>query len=76
MKEPYISVVGIAQCETSKAFCIRSANYALDGIGTTQDTDFWIPLSAIMEDSHDVIEEAARGDEVEIFVAKWFLQEQ
>lgn len=75
MKEPYISVTGAAQAQSAGgAFCIQSCGYVLDMVEHKHEGDMWIPMSVIMEDSHDVIEEAVRGDVVEIFVAKWWLE--
>lgn len=75
MKEPYVSVTGVAQAETAKAFCMQNPETAYDGVAVHFGGDLWIPKSVIMEDSHDTIEEAARGDTVEIFVAKWWVKE-
>lgn len=76
MKEPYLSVTGEAQAETDRAFCIKSAVYIVDGVSMEHSSDLWIPKANIMEDSLDDIEEVARGDRIEIFVAKWWLKEQ
>lgn len=75
MKEPYVSVNGLAQAETSKAFCIKNPETAMDGAVHQHTGDLWIPKSVIMEDSHDTIEEAVRDEGVEIFVAKWWVKE-
>lgn len=75
MKIAFIGMTGIAQRDTEMAFCIRNPEYVLNGAATVHEGDLWIPLANIMEDSHDVIEEAVQGDEVEIFVAKWFMEE-
>lgn len=75
MKEPYVLVNGLAQAETPKAFCIKNPETVMDGAVHKFTGDLWIPKSVILEDSHDVIEEAARNDSVEIFVAKWWMEE-
>lgn len=82
MKEPYISVVGIAQAETPAnsenqgAFCIQNPEYILNGASYRHTGDMWIPKATIMSDSLDTIEEAVRGEEIEIFVAKWWMEDQ
>lgn len=76
MRDPHISATGLAQAETSKAFCVKNPNWMQDGVSTTHQGDLWIPKSVIMEDSLDTIAEAERNEEVEIFVAKWWLAEQ
>jgi hypothetical protein len=76
MKTSFIAVMGVAQAETPHAFCVKDAKYALDGVGHEISGDTWIPLANIMSESHDTIEEAERGEEVEIFVAKWWLKEK
>lgn len=75
MKEPYVSVTGKAQAETEKAFCIKNPETAMDGVIHQFTGDLWIPKANILEDSLDVISEAERNEEVEIFVAKWFMGE-
>lgn len=71
MKEPYDIVNGRAQAETEKAFCID----IIDDMGGTTHSNLWIPKSVIHEESHDTIEEAIRGETVEIYVARWWADE-
>lgn len=71
MKEPYNRLYGIAQTETDKAFCMDVLDE--DYVGITHK-NLWVPKSVVHEDSHDTIEEALRGERVEIFVAKWWLE--
>ena len=62
MKEPYVSVNGLAQAETAKAFCIKNPETAMDGAIHQFTGDLWIPKSVLLDDSHDVIEEAERNE--------------
>lgn len=76
VKTPYISVTGEAKRSSDKAVCISNASYILDGVSTELTGDTWIPLANLTEDCQDTVEEAVQGDEIEIFVAKWWLLEQ
>lgn len=77
MREPYIAVNVVAQTETASAFCGSKLEFSLDrGIEEEIVTDLWIPKSVIHEESHDTIEEATRGDTIEIYVARWWLEKQ
>lgn len=75
MKERYVAVNGKAQTETARAFCIKDPETVLNGADHRFTGDLWIPKSVIMEDSHDAIEEAVRGENVEIYVAEWWMEE-
>lgn len=75
MKERYIIGPVEAQAQTDKAFCCnfnwsdRGDDYAIAA------KDCWIPLSQIDESCHDDIEEACRGDIIEIAVTAWWLEQ-
>ena len=78
MKETYVNCQCIAQTETADAFCCRRLEFtnASDTITHMLETDLWVPKSVIHEDSHSTISDAARGDQIEIYVAQWFLEKQ
>lgn len=75
MRRPFINVNGHAERQTEKAVLITKAEFVLNGQVQVHD-EMWIPLANLMEDSQDTVEEAVEGEAIEIFVAKWFLEEQ
>ena len=58
------------------AVMLSGAEYTVDGSYNSVGTDFWIPKSVLHEDSLDVVEESATGEEIEIYVADWWLRSQ
>lgn len=75
MKRPYVNVNGLAVRQTEKAVLLKDAEFVLDGVVQVH-VELWIPLANLMSDSLDTVEEAVEGEAIEIFVAKWFLEEQ
>lgn len=76
MRERYIAVSCEAQTERQKSFCARKLQFDLDGVEQELLLDTFIPKSVIHFESFDTIEEAARGDRIEIYVAMWWLEKQ
>ena len=69
MKQKYHGVSATLERETPDAILadVSHADYgSMPGL--------WIPKSVIHEDSLTVIEEAADGDDVELFVAAWWFR--
>lgn len=69
MKTKYHGVIATLIRETEQAVCVN-ATHADYGVFP----GLWIPKSVILEESVDEIEESGDGDELEIFVAAWWLR--
>lgn len=69
MLEPYVAVGATPIRETEKAILAN-----LD-LGDTHYTQIWVPKSVLHPDSQDEMDEAVRGEPVELYIAKWWLEE-
>jgi len=76
MRDPYDIVEGNIVGETPKAICLNNALWSCEPVEHQIGGDFWIPKANIHEESSDTIDEALRGDKIEIHVARWWLKQE
>lgn len=74
MRDRYTAIGLTAETDSDKAFCASSLRFELDGTNHYID-ELWIPKSMIHEDSIPEIDEAVRGDDLEIYVNEWWLKQ-
>lgn len=75
MRERFIAVEGTAATETDKAVCLELVVFDLDGV-EQQHNQMWIPKANLHDDSVDTVDEAFKGDRVELYVSDWWLKQQ
>jgi hypothetical protein len=76
MRERFDLVEGVIIGESDLAVCLRDPEWLQEPVIHQMSGDVWIPKSNIHEDSHDTVDEAVRGDKIEIHVARWWLEQQ
>lgn len=77
MLERFDGVVGKLTGETQMAICMNEMVWHRDGDTVVEfQNDMWIPKSNLHDDSLVTVEEAVRGEEVEIYVKNWWLMDQ
>lgn len=72
VRERYLTGLVRAETDTDKAF-LCSFNWS-DTHGYVA-SELWVPKKCIFEDDHDTIEEAVRGEMIEISIAEWWLNQ-
>jgi hypothetical protein len=70
VKIPYEGVVAVVHRETTAAVLL---SFEYD---STKYEEVWVPKSNLHDDSIDVIDEAIAGEEEEVYIAKWWLDQQ
>ena len=74
MRDRYLPIEGFIKSETDKAFLLEPCEFDLGGV-THSFNNLWVPKSVTHEDSLDTVDEAVRGDKIEVHVVEWWLNE-
>jgi hypothetical protein len=74
--KPYDGLYGAIIRETDAAILMsKGTEWHQSGSYAEFGDDIWIPKSVLHDDSKDTIEEAIEGEQIEIYVARWWLEE-
>lgn len=73
VRQRYIGGPVMAKNQTEKAFLCSFDWSEQHGYAAS---DMWVPLSVIDEDCHTEIEEAVKGEVIDLYIASWWLEKQ